>query len=185
MLTAPEVDAAFAAPAISHRSPAFLDLLSTVRTKLCELTGARDVQVLPGSGSLGNAVVAAQLALHATTGLVLSNGEFGERLAAEARRAGLRFDWLRLRWGDVFDLEHVKTFAARMPRGGWIWCVHHETSTGVLNPLDELKQLAADHGLHICADMDALARHAAGLAKGLKSFVFCESRATAEPRIIS
>jgi GNAT superfamily N-acetyltransferase len=89
VLTAPEVDAAFAAPAISHRSPAFLDQLSTVRMKLCDLTGARDVQVLPGSGSLGNAVVAAQLALRATTGLILSNGEFGERLAAEARRAGL------------------------------------------------------------------------------------------------
>jgi aspartate aminotransferase-like enzyme len=152
VLTAPEVDAAFAAPAISHRSPAFLDQLSSVRSRLCELTGARDVQVLPGSGSLGNAVVAAQLGLHATTGLILSNGEFGERLAAEARRAGLRFDWLKLRWGDVFDLEHVKTFVSRVPRGGWLWCVHHETSTGVLNPLEELKQLAADHGLRICAD---------------------------------
>src|SRR5688572_13955686 len=104
VLTAPEVDAAFAAPAISHRCPAFLDQLSSVRSRLCELTGARDVQVLPGSGSLGNAVVAAQLGLHASTGLVLSNGEFGERLAAEARRAGLRFDWLQLRWGDVLDL---------------------------------------------------------------------------------
>lgn len=152
VLTAPEVDAAFAAPAISHRSPAFLDQLSSVRSGLCELTGARDVQVLPGSGSLGNAVVAAQLALHPSTGLILSNGEFGERIAGEARRAGLRFDWLRLPWGDVFDLEHVKTFMARMPRGGWVWCVHHETSTGVLNPLDELKILAADHGLRICAD---------------------------------
>jgi aspartate aminotransferase-like enzyme/GNAT superfamily N-acetyltransferase len=152
VLTAPEVDAAFAGPAISHRSPAFLDQLSSVRTRLCELTGARDVQVLPGSGTLGNAVVAAQLGLHPSTGLVLSNGEFGERLAAEARRAGLRFDWLRLRWGDAFDLEHVKKFAARMPRGGWIWCVHHETSTGALNPLDALKQLATDHGLRLCAD---------------------------------
>jgi aspartate aminotransferase-like enzyme/GNAT superfamily N-acetyltransferase len=152
VLTTPEVDAAFAAPAISHRSPAFLDQLSTVRMRLCELTGARDVQVLTGSGSLGNAVVAAQLGLHASTGLVLSNGEFGERLAGEARRAGLRFDWLRLRWGDVFDLQHVKTFVSRVPRGGWIWFVHHETSTGVLNPFDELKQLAADHGLRMCAD---------------------------------
>ena len=152
VLTSPEVDAAFAAPAISHRSPAFLDQLASVRSNLCELTGARDVQILPGSGSLGNAVVAAQLALRDSTGLVLSNGEFGERLAAEARRAGLRFDWLRLRWGDVFDLEQVKTFLTRVPRGGWIWCVHHETSTGVLNPLDELKRLAADHGLHVCVD---------------------------------
>lgn len=152
VITAPEVDAAFAAPAISHRGPAFLDQLAGVRAALCTLTGAREVQVLPGSGTLGNAVVAQQLALRDTTGLILSNGEFGERLAAEARRAGLRFDWLRLRWGDTLDLDQVKTFAARVPRGGWLWCVHHETSTGVLNPLDQLKAIATDRGLHLCAD---------------------------------
>jgi len=152
VLTTTEVRSAFAAPAISHRSPAFLDQLNYVRSALCELTGARNVQVLAGSGSLGTGVVAAQLALHESTGLVLSNGEFGERIAAEARRARLTFDWLQLRWGDVFDLEQVRTFAARVPRGGWIWCVHHETSTSVLNPLEELKQIAADHGLRICVD---------------------------------
>jgi aspartate aminotransferase-like enzyme/GNAT superfamily N-acetyltransferase len=152
VLTTPEVNAAFAAPPISHRSPEFLDHLSSVRSRLHELTGARDVQVLPGSGSLGTAVVAAQLALHPTTGLILSNGEFGERLAAEARRAGLRFDWLQLRWGATFDLEQVETFVARVPRGGWLWCVHHETSTSVLNPLESLKELAANHGLRICVD---------------------------------
>ncbi|MEO6245919.1 MAG: aminotransferase class V-fold PLP-dependent enzyme [Opitutaceae bacterium] len=152
VLTSPEVDAAFTAPAISHRCPAFLDLLAGLRSGLCRLTGARDVQVLAGSGSLGTAVVAAQLALRDTTGLLLSNGEFGERLAGEAKRGGLRFDWMRLPWGDTFDLEQVKAFAARVPRGGWLWFVHHETSTGILNPLDELKQLAADHGLHLCVD---------------------------------
>ncbi len=152
VLTAPAVDAAFTAPAISHRCPAFLDLLAGLRSGLCRLTGARDVQVLAGSASLGTAVVAAQLALRETTGLVLSNGEFGERLASEAKRAGLRFDWLRLPWGDTLDLEQVKAFTARVPRGGWLWFVHHETSTGILNPLGEMKQLAADHGLHLCVD---------------------------------
>lgn len=150
--TAPEVDAAFAGVAISHRGPAFLTELAGVRSALCALTGARHVQVMPGSGSLGTAVVAAQLALRETPGLVLANGEFGERLAAEAKRARLRFDWLRLRWGDPFDLEQVQAFAARVGRGGWLWCVHHETSTGMLNPLDELKRIAAHAGLDLCVD---------------------------------
>ena len=107
---------------------------------------------MPGSASLGNAVVAAQLGLQPTTGLVLSNGEFGERLANDARRAGLRFDWLRLPWGAPFDLAQVSAFASRVPRGGWLWCVHHETSTGVLNPFDELKAIALDRGIRFCAD---------------------------------
>jgi len=150
--TAPEVDAAFAEPAISHRSPEFLARMSDVRRRLCELTGARDVQVLTGSGSLANTVVAAQLSLRDTTGLVIANGEFGERLADEARRNRLRFDTLRVPWGTPFNLRQVDTLAARLPRGGWLWFVQHETSTGMLNPLDELKALAAQRGLHLCVD---------------------------------
>jgi aspartate aminotransferase-like enzyme len=122
------------------------------RRTLCQLTGASQVQILPGSGSLGNAVVAAQLGLHPATGLVLANGEFGERLVNDARRAQLRFDALRLPWGEAFDFAQVNRLAARLPRGGWLWCVHHETSTGMLNPLDELKSVAARHGLRLCLD---------------------------------
>jgi len=150
--TTAEVDAAFAASAMSHRCPAMLAQMSAVRQRLCELTGARNVQVLLGSGSLANAVVAAQLALRNTTGLVLANGEFGERLAGDAKRAQLRFDTLRLPWGTPFELAQVDTLAARLPRGGWLWAVHHETSTGLLNPLRELQQLAARRGLYLCVD---------------------------------
>jgi acyl-phosphate glycerol 3-phosphate acyltransferase len=152
VLTTPEVDAAFAAPPVSHRSPTFLAQMDDVRRRLCQLTGARHVQVLPGSGSLANAMIAAQLALRDTAGLVISNGEFGERLAAEARRARLHFDALRLPWGTAPDLAQVDELAARLPRGGWLWVVHHETSTGMLNPLEELKELATRRGLRLCAD---------------------------------
>ena len=148
----PEVRAAFAGTAVSHRGQLFLTRMAEVRAALCRLTGAADVQVLLGSGSLANEVVAAQLSLLETTGLVLSNGEFGERLAANSRRAGLRFDWLRLSWGQLFDITQVERFAERLPRGGWIWFVHHETSTGIMNPLAELKALSARLGLHLCCD---------------------------------
>jgi aspartate aminotransferase-like enzyme/GNAT superfamily N-acetyltransferase len=148
----PEVRAAFAGTAVSHRAQLFLTRMAEVRAALARLTGAADVQVLLGSGSLANEVVAAQLSLMETTGLVLSNGEFGERLAANSRRAGLRFDWLRLSWGQLFDIAQVARFAERLPRGGWIWFVHHETSTGIMNPLADLKDLTARLGLHLCCD---------------------------------
>ncbi len=148
----PEVRAAFAGTAVSHRGRTFLTRMAEVRHALCRLTNAADVQILLGSGSLANEMVAAQLGLMDTTGLVLSNGEFGERLANNSRRAGLRFDWLRLPWGQPFDIAQVERFAERLSRGAWIWFAHHETSTGILNPLEALKALAARLGLHLCAD---------------------------------
>lgn len=147
-----DVEAAFGAPPISHRSPVMLEQMARVRERLRAMTGARDVQVIPGSGSLATSVVAAQLALGDAPGLVLSNGEFGERLAHEARRAGLRFDWMQLPWGESFDPERVRALAARLPRGGWIWCVHHETSTGELNPVEAFAQTCDDLGLRLCLD---------------------------------
>ena len=148
----PEVRAAFSGTAVSHRGQMFLTRMAEVRSALCRLTNASEVEILLGSGSLANEVVAAQLSLLETTGLVLSNGEFGERLAANSRRAGLRFDWMRLSWGQLFDIAQVQRFAERLPRGGWIWFVHHETSTGVMNPLPALKELSSQLGLHLCCD---------------------------------
>ena len=36
--------------------------------------------------------------------------------------------------------------------GGWVWGVHHETSTGVLNDLSGLTKLAKKRGTRVCAD---------------------------------
>jgi len=148
----PEVSRAFAEPAVSHRGKTFLTRMADLRSRLCKLTGASDVQVMLGSGTVANATVANQLALFGTRGLVLSNGEFGERLADNARSAGLRFDWLQLPWGRMFDMEEVAQRAERLPADGWLWFAHHETSTGILNPLDDLKGLAARLNLRLCVD---------------------------------
>ncbi|MCL2022299.1 MAG: aminotransferase class V-fold PLP-dependent enzyme [Betaproteobacteria bacterium] len=153
--TTPEVQKALAGAAISHRGQLFLTRMSDLRARLCRLTNARDVQLMPGSGTLANAVVAAQLSLLGTTGLILSNGEFGERLADNARSAGLRFELLRLPWGEVFDLAEIESLVERLAAkgdGGWIWFAHHETSTGIMNPLAALQKLAARFNLHVCVD---------------------------------
>jgi aspartate aminotransferase-like enzyme len=148
----PEVQAALMQPTVSHRTSRFTQLLGQVRTRLCQLACARDVQVLPGSGSLANAVVAGQLSLLETPGLVLANGEFGDRLLDEARRQGLFHATLRLAWGTPFDLAEIEARARNLPPGGWLWFVHHETSTGMLNPLPELKRLCLRRGWRLAVD---------------------------------
>jgi len=121
----PEVAEAFAAEPVSHRAPLFLDDLAAVKRGLCAMTSARHAAILLGSGTLANDVVAAQLSRLGGRGVVVSNGEFGERLADHARRFGLAFEHLRAEWG------------APLPRvegnPDWIWFVACETSTGRLN----------------------------------------------------
>src|SRR5206468_9873808 len=98
---------AFASAPVSHRGEQFLVDVDALRAALCRLVGANHVQLLSGSGTLANDVIAAQLSLLDAPGIILSNGEFGERLIDHARRMRLSFDAVRLTWGDVFDVNEV------------------------------------------------------------------------------
>jgi len=88
---APWVRAALAQPPCSHRSPEVLAMVAAIRQNLSDLTGARNVALLAGGGTLANDVVAGQLRQLNRPGVVVAGGEFGQRLADHARRAGLEF----------------------------------------------------------------------------------------------
>jgi aspartate aminotransferase-like enzyme len=111
------------------------------------------VQILTGSGTLGNDVIAAQLSLERSRrGLILSNGEFGERLVDHARRMGLDFSCVRRPWGEAFDAAEIEGAIVEDPTIGWVWAVHCETSTGVLNDLEMLKGICGERGIRLCLD---------------------------------
>jgi aspartate aminotransferase-like enzyme len=147
----PEVRAAFQAPPVSHREPAFLELMRRTKSRVLDLANASQVTLLLGSGTLANDAVAAQLASIEGPGLIISNGEFGERLIDHARRAKLRFAIEWQRWGEAFDWIKVRALAGQC-RPKWIWAVLTETSTGVANPLRELRALGEHVGAELCLD---------------------------------
>ncbi len=147
-----EVRRAFEQAPESHRAESFKADLQNTKAMLCDLTNAGSVELLLGSGTLANDVVGAQLSLLPGKGIVLSNGEFGLRLADHARRFKLRFDHLEFPWGEPLDLEVIREKFAHLPSPAWLWCAHCETSTGVLNDLAALKLLCGQHGAKLCLD---------------------------------
>jgi len=148
----PSVQRAFSQSPVSHRSDLFRKDLNETRALLCELTGANYVQIMQGGGTLANDVVALQLAAMGGPGLVLSNGEFGERLIDHASRAALPFESLSWRWGEPFDYTQVELFADRHPELRWMWATHCETSTGILNDLERLLEVCRPRGIQLCVD---------------------------------
>lgn len=147
----PDVQRAFAAPAVSHRCGAFAEMLRRIKAHLRELAGAERVSLLFGSGTLANDAVAAQISVEGGAGVVLSNGEFGERLCNHADRFGLRYSAHRMEWGSIFDYSLVDEILADRDCE-WLWAVHCETSTGVLNDLASLKILCREHGKRLYLD---------------------------------
>ncbi|MCX7825752.1 MAG: GNAT family N-acetyltransferase [Verrucomicrobiae bacterium] len=148
----PEVSRAFKQAPESHRSEMFEADVRITKRLLRGLTQAAHAQLLLGTGTLANDAIAAQLSLDGRSGLILANGEFGERLVDHARRFGLKFEVVESPWGAAFDLAVVQSRLHRDPVPAWLWFVHCETSTGVLNDLDALKALCAARNVRLCAD---------------------------------
>jgi len=135
----------------SHRSSEFESVLQRVKDKLTALTGAKYVQLLQGTGTLANDVVAAQLSMHGGKGLILVNGEFGLRLTDHAKRFGIEFDTMEIEWGTPFDATEIGDLLCS-GRYSWLWVVHCETSTGVLNDLYSFKKLCSQFGITLAVD---------------------------------
>jgi aspartate aminotransferase-like enzyme len=146
------VRAAAAQRPVPHRSAEAARLLAQCRTALTRLCGADEVQILVGTGTLANDAIAAQLRARGEAGAILVNGEFGERLVDHARRAGLEYSVHALEWGRRFDRDAIgeALSAARAP--SWIWMVHCETSTAVMNDAAELKRAARTLGAQVVLD---------------------------------
>jgi aspartate aminotransferase-like enzyme len=135
----------------SHRSEMFAADLARTRAGLCRITGARYAEILLGSGTLANDVVAAQLSLVPGRGLILANGEFGERLADHAVRFQLAHDLIASAWGEPFDLDTVRQQVSRS-RPAWIWFTALETSTGVLNDPEAIVAIGRAAGARVSID---------------------------------
>jgi len=147
-----EVRRAFEQAPESHRADAFLKDFQSVKKILCELTNARSVELMLGSGTLANDVIGGQLSMLPGRGLVLSNGEFGSRLVDQARRFGLNFDTLEFSWGQPFDIGALRRAFESAKPPTWLWCTHCETSTSVLNDLNALKTLCAEFEVRLALD---------------------------------
>lgn len=148
----PAVLRALARPPVSHRCAPFMAEVAAIRGDLCRRTGAAHVEILLGSGTLANEAVAAQLSLRPGRGVVLVNGEFGSRLAGQAGRWRLPCRELAAGWGEPWPLDELRRALAADPGIRWVWAVHCETSTGVLNDLAALTALTRERGVALCLD---------------------------------
>lgn len=145
------VEEAFAQPPISHRTTLFKDLFLKTQTLLANLVNANYVQIMMGGGTLANDMVALQLKQLNEPGLILANGEFGERLIQHATRAGLVFKVIHKEWGLSFSKDEIAN-KIKSNTVKWVWAVHCETSTGMINNLAMLNSISENFHIKLILD---------------------------------
>jgi aspartate aminotransferase-like enzyme len=140
-----KVAAAFSEPAISHRSAEFLQLYRATIEILCMAFQTKYVHILSGSGTLANEAMLQEIKHIGGKGLILSNGEFGNRLIDQANRNGLVFTPVAIEWGLHLNLAELEQIVSeQMPQ--WVLFCHCETSTGVINDLDKITAITQKYG---------------------------------------
>ena len=139
-------------PLRPHRCPEIKGTIQRIHDRLTQATTTQSVAIFPGGGTLANDAVAANLQAVGKPGIVLSNGEFGERLVAHAKGWQLDFCHLGSDWGVQLPWNLVDRYCADHPEVGWIWLVHGETSTSMLNDLRPAKSLTGRYDLRLCVD---------------------------------
>lgn len=111
-----------------------------------------DVFLLSGSGMCGLDAAVNSLFSPGEKVLVVNNGFFGGRLLELARAHNLKSVEAVSEWGEPIDPQTVEKLLAEDKTISGMIAVHHETSTGVLNPIQSLGNLARQFGIPLVID---------------------------------
>ena len=131
---------AMARPTIGHLDPRFLQLMDEVTDQLREVFGTTNPLTVPisGTGSAGMETAFVNVLEPGDTAIIGVNGVFGRRMVDVAGRAGARVVTVEAEWGQPVDVGQLVEAHKANPDARLLAVVHAETSTGVLQPLDEL-----------------------------------------------
>ena len=146
-------------PDLCHRESEFYDLQDEIRQRLLGVYGLDPATwsavLLTGSGTAAVEAMLSSLVPAPADGgrlLVVENGVYGERMTSIAQRHGIACEVVRQEWTAPMDLDAVRKRLQAQPAITHVAAVHHETTTGRLNALNELAALCSEYGVALLAD---------------------------------
>ncbi len=142
-------------PDLCHREPEFFALMRDCRERLVRAAGATpDFAAVLVTGSGTAAVEAAVCSVVPDDGglLVVDNGVYGARLARMAAAHRIRSAVVGADPVTPVSPAAVEAALRADPSLGHVAVVHHETTTGLLNPVAEIARVAAGLGRHVIVD---------------------------------
>ncbi len=149
------VHRAIAGPDLCHREPEYTFLVASVRRKLIAIAGVDDqwaVAFLSGSGTAALEAMTISAVRSGRKILVCRNGVYGIRIETIARRHGIEVIVIEMPDVEPIDPDAVKRALAHDPTIDAVAIVHHETTTGLLNPVHEIAAVAQEHDVLLLCD---------------------------------
>ncbi len=132
-------------PDICHREGEFSELLHRIQGKLLKafVPGAESEYVAAVLTGSGTAAVEAALISSLPQGkrvLVINNGVYGERMSFMANGQKIAIPEIKMEWDKRPTGEMITRALKNHPEVQTVAMVHHETTTGMMNPAEEISE---------------------------------------------
>ena len=153
--TSESVKQAQIVPDICHREKEFTNLISELRSDLLKVAGAGDDYTTVLFSASGTGAIEACVSSVIPKGkklAVINNGSYGQRILDIAERFNIETVELAFSYDQSIDLDKVDAALALDPQIYALAMVHHETSSGILNPLQGMGELVRRHGRQFIVD---------------------------------
>src|SRR5206468_442322 len=149
----PRVLESLSLPVVGALDPAVHQFMDQNMAMLREVFQTKNRLALPmsGTGSAGMEACFVNLIEPGDPVLIGVNGVFGTRMVDVAQRCGAQVDTVEAEWGAALDPAQFR-IALQKKSFKVVAVVHAETSTGVLQPLDEISQLVHEHDSLLLVD---------------------------------
>jgi alanine-glyoxylate transaminase / serine-glyoxylate transaminase / serine-pyruvate transaminase len=184
-MVSPRVMRTMAAPVLSHLDPDLMAMMDELRERLqatFRAPGGSLCFAVSGTGTSAMETAVANLVGPNTRVLSLVGGYFADRIAQMSERYGGTVTRLTYEWGRAVDPDAVRKALAS---GGAdiVTVVHAETSTGVLNPVEQIAAVARERGaLTIVDAVTSLGGHPLEVDRwGLGAVYSCAQKCVGAP----
>ena len=135
----PSVQRAMNQSMIGHRGKETSDMLKRITPGLKKVFGTdQEVAIIAGSGTAGLETAVVNVVKPGEEVLVVVTGAFGDRFTKICEAYHIKTHVLSTEWGKALDPQEVKAFLVKHPQVKAVFSTYCETSTGVLNPIDQL-----------------------------------------------
>ena len=150
----PRILKAMSTHVVGHLDPDFLSVMDDCQVMLRDLFNTENQVTFPVSGT-GSAAMEASVCNIIEPGdkaVICVNGVFGGRMSDVAARYGADVVTVEAPWGQPIDPQDVKAALDANPDAVMVGLVHAETSTGVLQPMEEIGAMCREHGALLLLD---------------------------------
>jgi aspartate aminotransferase-like enzyme len=150
----PRVSQVMAEPIVYHRAPVFVETYARVLEALPRVfRTSNQVLCFAASGTAAMESAVSNLIGPGEPAVVASCGKFGERWAELCEAYGADLSHLAAEWGERVEPERLDEFVAGLERAPKaVYVTQSETSTGVVNDIGALNEVAKRHGAVLCVD---------------------------------